>query len=304
MYEAYKAACKAGDVRIGAMLIWETGAAAGPSYIINFPTKRHWRAPSRLTDVEAGLEDLVAVIRQRNISSVAIPPLGAGNGGLPWPQVRSRITAALQDLDDVRVLLYEPQGAPDPRQMATASPSKPLTENRAAFVNLLGRYLASLMDATLSLIEVQKLMYFLQEAGQPLKLRYNRGPYGPYADNLRQVLIDTEGTYTIGFGDGSNSPLDSSLELMPKAWKRATEALTAHPDTRDRIDRVMELTGGFDSMYGLELLGTVHWLVKHEATDPHDLTRQVAGWTKRKAELFTHPHVEAAVKQLRDLDWL
>ncbi|MDR1511962.1 MAG: macro domain-containing protein [Propionibacteriaceae bacterium] len=307
MYDAYRAACKSGDVRIGHMTVWETGAATGPRYVINFPTKRHWRAKSRLADVEDGLVDLVRVMRHRGITSVAVPPLGAGNGGLPWVQVKDVIVRSLGGLEGVHVLLYEPHGAPDPHQMVTTGQRKPLTEHRAAFVDLVGRYVAVLMDAKPSLIEVQKLMYFLQEAGQPLRLRYARGPYGPYADNLRHVLIDMEGTYSVGFGDGSDRPLDTSLELMDGAAEAAAATLARYPETKNRIDRVMELTSGFDSMYGMELLGTVHWLIKHEGADPSDapkLTGQIADWAKRKAELFTQPHVEAAVAHLRDLNWV
>ena len=186
MYDAYRAACKAGEVEIGKMMVWETGQASGPRYIVNFPTKRHWRAPSRLADVEAGLADLVRVAREYELDSIAVPPLGAGNGGLPWSQVRPLIVEALDRLDDTRVLLYEPRGAPDPRQMVTAAEPKSLTVNRAAFLGLLGRYLASTMAPKASLVEVQKLMYFLKEAGQSLpRLQFVKAPYGPYADTLR-----------------------------------------------------------------------------------------------------------------------
>jgi len=308
MYDAYRAACKAGEVRIGQMMVWETGAVTGPRYIINFPTKRHWRARSRLDDVEAGLVDLVRVAREHGLSSIAVPPLGAGNGGLPWDRVRSAIFASLADLKDVRVLLYEPHGAPDARSMVTAAEPKPLTVNRAAFLDLLGRYLAGAMDTKASLIEVQKLMYFLKEAGQPLpRLHFDKAHYGPYADSLRHVLIDTEGTYTIGFGDGTDRPLDSSLTLMPGAWEAVGAALEDQPETRARIDRVIELITGFDSMYGMELLSTVHWLVTHDGIDPDnpaEVAHQVAEWTQRKAGLFTRPHVDAALTRLRDLEWV
>jgi len=307
MYDAYKVACRVGDVQIGKMLVWETGMVTGPRYVVNFPTKRHWRTLSRLDDVEAGLTDLVRVIRERGITSIAVPPLGAGNGGLPWAQVRSAIVGALGSLTDVRVLLYEPHGAPDPRQMVTAGVPQPLTEHRAALIDLIGRYLAVVMDAKPTLVEVQKLAYFLQEAGQPLRLQYVRGPYGPYADSLRHVLISTEGTYTMGYGDGSDRPLDSSIELMPGAQQQASAILAEHPQTRHRIDRVMDLVDGFDSRYGMELLGTVHWLVKHEGADPAEparLTSEIARWTKRKAELFTQPHVEVALEHLHSLGWI
>ncbi len=307
MYDAYRSACRCGDVQIGRMWVWETGMAAGPRFIINFPTKRHWRSKSRIVDIEDGLSDLVHVIQERRIASIAIPPLGAGNGGLPWGMVRERIMTALSGLAGVQVLLYEPQGAPAPHLMRTASPAEPLTENRAVFIQLLGRYTMELMDGRPSLIEVQKLMYFLQEAGQPLRLRFVRGTYGPYADNLRHVLINTEGTYTIGYGDGTDRALDSSLELVPGAWGQAVAVLESHPESQNRSDRVMELADGFESMYGMELLGTVHWLVAHDKV-PRDevgaVQRGVAAWSPRKAKLFRPEHVSIALEHLRGLGWV
>jgi O-acetyl-ADP-ribose deacetylase (regulator of RNase III) len=307
MFDAYKAACQSGEVRIGQVMVWATGAAVGPRFIVNFPTKRHWRSPSHMDYIEKGLVDLVRVVQERGITSLAVPPLGAGNGGLPWARVRAAIAAALGPLQDVEVLVYEPVGAPGAHEMTSAAPRQPLNEHRAAFLDLLGRYRAAVIDARVSLIEVQKLMYFLQEAGQPLRLRFGRGPYGPYADNLRHVLIASEGGYTIGFGDGSTPPPDSDLSLVPGAWEEAERLLVRYPDTRARIDQVMALTEGFDSMYGLELLATVHWLIRHEKADPDDLatlTHCLASWTGRKAELYTPPHVRTARDHLRDMAWI
>ena len=112
MFNAYVDACNAGEVKIGKMHVWSTGSPTGPRFIINFPTKRHWRSPSRIEYVDDGLQDLVKVVRDRKIQSVAIPPLGAGNGGLNWAQVRPRIIAAFERMPDIRVLLFEPLGVP------------------------------------------------------------------------------------------------------------------------------------------------------------------------------------------------
>lgn len=111
-FAAYEQACGRGEVRPGSMMVFETGAQDGPRYIVNFPTKRHWREDSRMEDIEAGLEDLAGVVRARGIRSIAVPPLGCGLGGLDWAQVEPRILAALGPLDDVRVALYAPAGAP------------------------------------------------------------------------------------------------------------------------------------------------------------------------------------------------
>ena len=100
-YAFYQAACVRGEVRPGQMLVYDSGQVSTPRYIINFPTKRHWRDQSRIEDIEAGLESLVREVRSRGIQSIAIPPLGAGNGGLNWADVRRRIEHAFAPLEDV-----------------------------------------------------------------------------------------------------------------------------------------------------------------------------------------------------------
>jgi O-acetyl-ADP-ribose deacetylase (regulator of RNase III) len=107
--KAYEEAARAGHVRVGHMLVTNNGSPAGPKWIINFPTKKHWRNPSKLEWVVDGLQDLVRVIREKNIHSVALPALGCGNGGLDWAVVRREIESALAGLDDVEVNVYEPQ---------------------------------------------------------------------------------------------------------------------------------------------------------------------------------------------------
>ena len=112
-FRAYAAACRGGEVRPGRMFVFETRHLAPPRYIINFPTKRHWRSSSRLEDIDAGLHALVAEIRRLGLHSVAVPPLGAGLGGLPWNEVRGRIERTLGALSDIRVVVFEPRGAPE-----------------------------------------------------------------------------------------------------------------------------------------------------------------------------------------------
>jgi O-acetyl-ADP-ribose deacetylase (regulator of RNase III) len=168
-FKAYQAACAREEVQPGKMFVFDTRRLTGPRFIINFPTKRHWRGKSRMEDIDTGLKALVEEIRMRGIRSIAIPPLGSGLGGLNWAEVRPRIIEALHGFNDLQVIVFEPNSAP----VATKSRDIPsMTAGRAALVVLMHRYLGGLMDPFVTLIEVQKLMYFMQEAGEPLRLNY------------------------------------------------------------------------------------------------------------------------------------
>jgi O-acetyl-ADP-ribose deacetylase (regulator of RNase III) len=170
-FKAYAAACKRDEVQPGRMFLYETGQLTPPRYIVNFPTKRHWRGKSRIEDIEAGLASLVEVIRAKGIRSISIPPLGSGLGGLDWAEVRPRIEAALSTLADVDVFVYEPKGAPASDAMAHRREVPTMTPGRAALVGLVHRYLGGLLDPFAILLEVHKLMYFMQAAGEPLRLQ-------------------------------------------------------------------------------------------------------------------------------------
>lgn len=307
MFIAYERAAKSGEVRLGRMHVWPTGALTGPRYVINFPTKEHWRSRSHLADIESGLKDLVRVVRELDIRSLAVPPLGCGNGGLEWDQVEPRIRAALGHLDpDVRVVLYPPGRAPRASAMRTTGEPPAMTPARAALVRILTRYSERALEA--SLVEVQKLLYFLQVAGEPLRLKYVKARYGPYADNLRHALLNLESRYLIGFGDGNARVADAEpIRVLPAADELAGVALATHPETAKRIDRVLDLIEGFESAYGMELLASVHWIA-HEspeaAVNREIATQLVRSWTPRKGRMFTPDHIHVAWDVLRDRGWL
>ena len=205
-FEAYKSACDRKELQPGRMLVVTLNQMQPPRYIINFPTKRHWRGKSRIEDIESGLASLVKEVRERHIQSIAIPPLGCGLGGLDWGVVRPMIEQAFEPLADVGVLLYEPAGAPAAEKMATTKDTPNMTVGRASLLGLMRRYLSAVMDPQISLLEIHKLMYFMQEAGEPLSLRFAKGHYGPYAENLRHVLNLIEGHFISGYGDAEDDP--------------------------------------------------------------------------------------------------
>jgi O-acetyl-ADP-ribose deacetylase (regulator of RNase III) len=298
-FKAYAAACKREEVQPGRMFVHDTGQP-GPRWIVNFPTKRHWRGKSRIEDIEAGMHALVDEIRTREISSIAIPPLGSGLGGLAWNDVRPIVEAALAELPDVRAIVYEPGGQPQ-EAIQTAVPK--MTPGRAALVGLIRSYLTGMMDTSISLLEIHKLMYFLQVAGEPLKLQYVKAPYGPYAENLRHVLQAVNGHLITGYTAGGDAPTEQ-VALMPGAVEKADAFLAEHPQTNERFDRVRELVDGFETPFGLELLATAHWVADNEnARTDQAIADAFYAWNPGKAQ-FTQEQIGIAVERLRTGGWV
>jgi O-acetyl-ADP-ribose deacetylase (regulator of RNase III) len=302
-FSAYAAACKRGEVQPGRMLTVATGELVGPRYVVNFPTKRHWRGKSRMEDIELGLAALVAEVERLGLRSIAIPPLGCGLGGLDWREVRPCIERAFATLPEVRVLLYEPAGAPEAKAMVRSKAPPRMTPGRAMLLNLMDHYLRGLMDPFLSLLEVHKLLYFAQEAGQPLRLRYVKGPFGPYAENLRQVLAHVEGHFVSGYADGGDTP-DKPLSPLPGAVEAATAFLATSAEAHERFDRVAALVEGFETPFGMELLATVHWVASREGVDtPEAAVLAVHGWSARKQQ-FSARQIRLAWDVLASKGWL
>ncbi len=302
-FEAYAAACKRDEVKPGRMFVFETRQLSPPLYIINFPTKRHWRGKSRVEDIDAGLRALVREVEVRNIRSIAIPPLGSGLGGLKWAEIRPRIEAALSEVDNVKVVVFEPGDVPvDGRpNRSTAVPK--MTAGRAALVGLMHRYVGGLLDPFVTLLEVHKLMYFMQESGEPLRLKFEKGPYGPYAENLRHVLLAVEGHLLSGYDDGNDEP-GKELELVPGAFEDSRTFLEDHVDTLSRFDRVAELIEGFESSFGLELLSTVHWVAsEHPSATEREIIGYTYAWGPRKKQ-FSERQIRLAVSILLEKGWL
>jgi len=302
-FDAYAKACKAGEVRPGRMFIWETGRMINPKFIINFPTKRDWRGKSRIEDIKSGLRALIVDVRRLGIRTIAVPPLGCGNGGLDWRAVRPLIEAAFTEVPSVEVFLYSPDGAPEPRAMPVNTKRPDMTPARALFIKLMNQYGA--LNYRRTLLEIQKLGYFLQESGEPLRLRFEAGLYGPYAVNLNKVLELMEGHFIRGYGD-SQKP-DAEIELLPGAVEAADDFLVDYPESVSRLSGVSELIQGFETPYGMDLLSTVHWVCTHgetKASTPDTAVEAVHGWNERKRDMFRQDHIHVAYNRLKELSWI
>jgi O-acetyl-ADP-ribose deacetylase (regulator of RNase III) len=304
----YEKACKAGEVSVGTMLVTRDRDLTGERWIINFPTKKHWRHPSKLEWIRDGLNDLVRVIEEHHIQSIAIPPLGCGNGGLEWSQVRKLIEATFSDLPDVDVAVYAPiseyQNAPKRAGM------EELTQARAVMVEMVRRYSVLGLDCTN--LEVQKLAWFLTRSYRrlklkdPLALNFNANKFGPYADNLRHLLNGLDGSYLHcekRLADAN--PLDNIWFESGKLVE-VTDFLKSDQDALSAIDETAAIIDGFESPLGMELLATVDWLIDKEGCQPTvgAIRGGLANWfgggspARRKLKLFDERLVSLALERL------
>jgi O-acetyl-ADP-ribose deacetylase (regulator of RNase III) len=271
-FKRYAAACKIKEVQIGKMFVTSTDELTGPKWIVNFPTKKDWRAPSKLEWITAGLKDLRRFIVDKHVASIAIPPLGAGNGGLNWPDVRAEIERELGDLANVDIEVFEP--TKQYQNVAKRMGVEKLTPARALIAEIVRRYEVLGMECTL--LEVQKLAWFLERAVErfssdnPLDLRFKAHRYGPYADRLRHLLEGLDGSYLhcdMRLSDAE--PLDIiRFDDTRKDYLTAYLQSSEFKPYRSALDFAIQLIDGFESPHGMELLSTVDWLLQREGCEP------------------------------------
>lgn len=308
-FEAYEAACKRKELTLGRMFVTESPELNGPRWIINFPTKAHWRYPSKLDWIKSGLQDLRRVIQEKGIKSIALPPLGSGNGGLDWRAVRPLIESVLGDLPDVEVVVYEPTAAY--QNVTKTTGVEKLTPARAMIAEMIRRY--EVLGFDCSILEVQKLAWVLSQViknlriEDPLKLNFVANRYGPYADNLRHLLDNLDGSYLHSDKRLADARPADVLHFAPDhqeklaAYFRTSEgAMYA-----EAIERTDELIDGFQSPLGMEALATVGWLLERERAEPtisgirSALNRwPTEGAAERKQRLFSDKLLEAVLDRL------
>lgn len=310
-FRQYAAACKAKQVQTGKMFVTEVHELNGPRWIVNFPTKQHWRAPSRMEWIVEGLQDLRRFLIEQRVKSIAIPPLGTGNGGLDWADVRPQIELALGDLD-TEILVFEPTR--QYQNVAKRAGVEKLTPARALIAELVRRYWVLGMEC--SLLEIQKLAWFLERAikrnnpdDNPLDLRFVAHKYGPYTNRLDHLLNNLDGSYlhcekrisdadpldVIWFDDARKDFVQAYLRSEAKAYMQALEATAA-------------LIDGFESPFGMELLATVDWLLAREGVAPTvpALREGLRHWpgdpgsAERKDRLFDDRTLAIALERLTE----
>lgn len=297
-FKIYEKACRKDKLQPGKILVVPTGQYINPKFIFNFPTKRHWRGKARVEDIELGLTDLVRLVKELQIQSIAIPPLGCGFGGLNWSDVKPLIENAASQMANVQVIVFEPGYTPSPDAMTVKTQQPKLNFRRAGLIMLIDRY--RIAGYKLTLLEIQKLAYFLQALGEPLKLNFKKNKFGPYAEELNFVLQRLEGHYIRGYGDRSQS---AAITLLPGAANEAEQLLQEYPGTLRRVNQVGELIHGFETPYGMELLATLLWLVFEDRSlvnNRQQAIREFQNWNTRKSSKFQIDHIEVAWKKIKE----
>jgi O-acetyl-ADP-ribose deacetylase (regulator of RNase III) len=308
---AYAQACKQNQVQTGKMFVTETDELMGPKWVVNFPTKRHWRHPSKLEWIEEGLEDLRSFILEHGVKSIAIPPLGAGNGHLEWPLVKREIEARLGDMEGVEIIVFEP--TPKYQNVVKKKGVQKLTPARSLVAELVRRYWILGMEC--SLLEIQKLAWFLERVIEseaienPLDLRFEANNYGPYADRLRHLLDALDGSYLKSekrINDSDPSDViwfDDSKKERIQAFLKSESS-----DYLPALEKTSAIIDGFESPYGMELLATVDWLIAREECEPtieavmEGMRHWPAGarWAARKVKLFDQRSIGFALERLQN----
>lgn len=287
-FKLYAQACKNKEVKVGQLLVTEEEALlAGKKIIINFPTKTNWRLPSEYQYIESGLAELVKVIKEKNIKSIAIPPLGSGNGGLDWTRVKAILEKHLSGLD-CEIFIYEPTAA---IQEALKKERVKLTPARAMLLSVLYELVRN--GEFVSEFSSEKIAYFLQRFGakEIFKLEFQPNFYGPYSGKVKHVLYYLNGSYIMGYSSKDKKPFEE-LGLIPDAEMEVNEFLDKpeNAEYKTTVEKTKAFLSGFYSPFGLELLSTVDFIISEKKANTQEaITKELENWSDRKKTLFTNP---------------
>ena len=301
-YQHYKKAAEAKQLHNGKMFTVAINKICGIKWIINFPTKKHWRYPSKLEYIKEGLDDLLEVIKDKKISSVALPPLGCGNGGLDWQTVKSVMEQNLAMLPDVHFIVYEPSEIAYEPQTNPKKKKPDLTPTRAMILYLMKNY--AQLEYSLTVLETQKLVYFLGRLGDSDigKIQFKKYLYGPYAAVLNSVLYDMDGVYLEGMKYKDVKTFDP-LNVKEANYNNVEEFMTIHATNQqqDRIHKLLQMIEGFETPLSMELLATVDYVMKNEVDNFSDLEaviQKVHSWNPRKQQIMPAAYIQIAHNRL------
>lgn len=299
-FKSYAEACKRNEVEIGKMYVTkDTNLNSGEKIIINFPTKKDWRKPSEYDFIEKGLDDLLNVIDRENITSIAIPPLGAGNGGLDWGKVKRMIEQKLDKLD-IDIIVYEP----------SAQIREKLKTERVKLTDAIALLLFVLYDLVrnseyVSEFSSEKVCYFLQKFGAAkyLKLHFEPNFYSPYSGKVRYVLNALNGSYIMGYSDMNKKPFEP-MTLVSDGFEEVKNHIEKNPELSNIASKTTSFLRGFYSDFALELLSSIDYIIVKNNTFQRDIILQeLEKWSDRKRSLFSNDkYIDISVRHLQSID--
>lgn len=297
-YTAYRTLCDTKALRPGIVFVYELQSLLSsdtPKYLVNFPTKDHWKAKSKIDYISRGLDALVEKICELDIRSIAMPPLGCGNGGLDWSEVKPLIVEKLEKLGDVNVIVFNPKEQTEEPEFNTTSLG--MTFERALVLKLLID-LSDIFDEQYDRLTLQKLIYLLQAMGVKLNLNFNKYLHGPYSEALRKAFISLEKYKMVeGFARSRQ------VTVTPAGYATAEEFLREwkHDKADDVIGKLSRLIEGYESPYGLELLSSVHWLVSKKSVNSiKEIESELFVENPSERNVFRTPEIEQAYSRLAE----
>jgi len=295
-YKSYRKSFDLDELEVGVMNVFRTSLLT-PKFIINFPTKKHWRHKSKIEYIESGLDDLILVIKKNQIKSIAIPPLGCGNGGLDWKIVKKLITDKLDQLkDSVDIVIYEPGFNLNIRSVKSITQLNP---TRAIYLQIIRQY--ELLGEDISTLVVQKLAYLLQRMGEKLNLRFDKGIYGPYSPNLNKV-IEALSPHYLNYDGDLNSPM-TSIKLVQDRKSESKDIINnkLDPNQKNRLHSIQNLIEGFESTLGIELLATVAFAIEQcPNCSKEEIISDIHNWTTRKKEIMSEHMISVSYDRIKE----
>lgn len=309
MFEDYAARCERGEVRLGEPYLFHR---AERPWILNFPTKDHWRSPARLSEIVRGLRFLEAHAREWGLESLAVPPLGCGHGGLEWRIVGPTLYRHLRRLE-IPVALYPPADAPPQQKTldfisADQAPQPGRERVPAAWVGLMAiveKILAEPYHWPIGRTIFQKIAYFATEAGLPTGFRFEKASYGPFSPDLKNAMSILQ-----NHGLLEEQPLGRMLAVRPGPTVRdARKHFKAELESWDHvIDRVTDLFLRVDTQQA-EVAATVHFAATHLIPEGHEKSEDevfqvVADWKRNRKPPLADEAVGREIRNLNLLEWV
>lgn len=295
-FRVYQEACRNKELKVGSMLVTtDSNLACGKKIIINFPTKADWRKSSEYAYITSGLSALKDVIRKHNIRSIAIPPLGAGNGGLEWNKVKTLIEQYLDGID-AEIYVYEPC-----RHIAESLKKERVKLTDARALLLFGLYDSVRNGSYVSEFSSEKICYFMQRLGAEKYFRLDYSPlfYGPYSGKVRHLLSTLNGSYIMGYSDMNKKPFEP-LTLVADGYHEVESYITQRPELLKIAHDTTRFLNGFYSDFALELLSSVDMIMQTYNSDDTELVAdRLRNWSDRKRSLFDkQSYIDVAIKHL------